>query len=189
MNSDNNLNPYQKKNNELVRSNLKYMTKLRKMEVELAELKAKLLSCNHQLMLMSDKQQELDNVPPFGKIQDVCKATINEYQNLVRAFNFQNDIFQNHALVGLNAIVDYYSDLDIPSKNELNKKPKVNQNVRKPLANVTNHPPKAKMNKKFIQLIPMFLTNRKTNFVQIQDPMFSIDEELDDSVVPHTPPH
>lgn len=49
--------------------------------------------------------QERLNRTPIGHIQDVCQATLVEFDSLVDAFDSQKSIFNNHARIGLNAII------------------------------------------------------------------------------------
>ena len=58
----------------------------------------------HELLeLLSQKQQQADI--PLDKIQLVCRATIHEFKELVTQFENHRLIFEEHALAGLEAIV------------------------------------------------------------------------------------
>ncbi|KAJ3270011.1 hypothetical protein HDV01_000722 [Terramyces sp. JEL0728] len=118
------LEQLKKRNSELVKSNVKYATLNRKLEMEIILLKQSELNLTLQLENMKSSASQLLKYPTFESIQRIVKCAIAEHHDLVDAFNRYSEIFASHALKGLAAIAEYELGKESPRKPkiELTKK-------------------------------------------------------------------
>ena len=109
------LESLRKRNNDLIKSNIKYATLSRQKTHQVIELEKDLATAKFELNRISRMNHELNHFPPFAKIQKICKAAIEEYMDLVGSIRGLSlyltvecvQAFDQHALVGLEAIVAY----------------------------------------------------------------------------------
>ncbi|KAJ3312094.1 hypothetical protein HDV04_003348 [Boothiomyces sp. JEL0838] len=138
------LDQMKKRNNELVKSNVKYATLNRKLEMEIILLKQSELNLSLQLENLKCSNSQLLKYPAFESIQRIVKCAIEEHADLVDAFHRYNEIYTSHSLKGLSAIAEYEVDEPTPHSSylpklqkESPKKPKIELTKKQKKANIT----------------------------------------------------